>query len=612
MSSVTAAASDSTSLSPLPGYFRQEEGSQSVLKWAEEYQRAGNFPLAIHYYLLVAEEYSTHYHAPAVRQIDTAEEIARSQKDPLFFANFLQRLDPKLLIDLSLRRLGEHRAEIRKVCTQRLEMMQAGERQPTCFICFNIEDLDVKQFVADVLIPDLKKAGINPIFSPMHLMIGHDLSEFEQRVTKEDYVLVMLTPQFKRKCEGNPGSGVAREVSLMQGLPTNRVIPVFFRGGREESRPSFLLETQFSSKLTPYNYFTHLFRLVSALHGKIEHETGENEKCIAEVAQSLMIRDPLLLADRLLPPSIVKQIDRGRLPQANRHYVTRKGVALQEALKSNQIVVLSQRRDVINQTGKTEIALHFARMTEHCDKIIWIDHDGSIDKDTFSYPKSLVILDGFNGPLPNYPMSASCKILITSRNDQWEKAFVIHVSPFNEEEALELLQEISGQYDDEQEARSLVQAVGYDPRQVFDMACEIEGTQRKIAHFAKDWKKRRQAEEDTLERTQRLWSEAGLTKAQIDECLREGKAKWRIYLYPRIKEKESQRNLCNRSFLIPLFEWLDEKKQLIEEAEKFLSEQIGVPQEEAGEVVLIALSILKKFFPISHDEKQITIERITK
>jgi len=93
---------------------------------------------------------------------------------------------------------------------------------PRCFICFNTGEKDVVRWLNEILIPDLKKIGVFPICSKQYLAAGLDLEEFQARAGKEDFAVVLCTPDLYRKYLHKPQSGIAVEIGHMQGRFAHR------------------------------------------------------------------------------------------------------------------------------------------------------------------------------------------------------------------------------------------------------------------------------------------------------------------------------------------------------------------------------------------------------
>ncbi|NGX37475.1 MAG: hypothetical protein K1000chlam2_00631 [Chlamydiae bacterium] len=440
---------------------------------AIESERQRKFSKAIHHYLSMAEGYGIRYHAVSRRIIDTAEKLSHQAYDPLFYANFLERIQTKLLEDLSLSSLCQQKKTIREIFSTTLDTIKDAypqARPPICFICFNVEELDVKQWVLNILLPDLSRLGVVPLYSPVNLMTGNDLNEFEKNARTADFALIMCTPDLKRKCANIPDSGCAREVALIQKRPPNTTIPLFFKGSRSESLPPTLPESIFGLYITPYQYYP-ILRVFVALRGHPDC-TKANDGIRNIQAKALEFLGPYR-PSRLHSPSHQQRpyTDLGPIPHENRYFIQRKNIDIDAAFCRSRIVVLIQDPNILSRTGKTQIAIDYARNTTRFDKIIWIESPIKLRKEAFSSPRTLIVLDDPS----DFYAQGQAHVLITSRHPHWDlkDVEVINVPPFSDDEALDLLQRISRCYTDENLAVELIHSVENIPSFIEKMGSAI-------------------------------------------------------------------------------------------------------------------------------------------
>lgn len=151
----------------------------------------------------------------------SVEPSGKTVDEKLPVCNFLGLLEESpALKGLSPKLHGPLNDKMREAFVQTIPWIrkQIGSRgNPTCFICFNTSEKDVIKWLNDVLIPDLKSIGVWPICSKEYLAAGSDLEEFQERAGKEDFAIVLCTPELHRKYLNQPHSGVAVEIGYMQG-----------------------------------------------------------------------------------------------------------------------------------------------------------------------------------------------------------------------------------------------------------------------------------------------------------------------------------------------------------------------------------------------------------
>ena len=160
---------------------------------------------------------------------------------------------------------------------------------PTCFICFNVSESDVGDFLRDKLVLDIELAGFKVHFCFRDLEYSDNLFDFMDEAYYSDRAVVVCTPALKKKVEDKV-LGVSYEVSLVNGARKVRdgsnpkdVFPLFYSGSREESAPNPWFLTCFAAKLFADsddawedNYFETAFKFIAALKGMSRNEAGDH------------------------------------------------------------------------------------------------------------------------------------------------------------------------------------------------------------------------------------------------------------------------------------------------------------------------------------------------
>ncbi|PCI78248.1 hypothetical protein COB21_01055 [Candidatus Aerophobetes bacterium] len=158
---------------------------------------------------------------------------------------------------------------------------------PTCFICFNVDEGDVGDFLREKLVVDLKLAGFNVHFCFDGLNYSDDLYRFMDQAYSSDKVVVVCTPALQDKVNARV-KGVSYEVDKIVGARIDRdgpdtrdVFPLYYSGSREESAPKPWFLTCFAAKLLTDrddgwedNYFETAFKFIAALKGMSRSDAG--------------------------------------------------------------------------------------------------------------------------------------------------------------------------------------------------------------------------------------------------------------------------------------------------------------------------------------------------
>ena len=221
---------------------------------------------AIQNYLHLAE-----HHSDPLPCFKKAEELVKQigVSDPFALPHFLEKIDRNKLSQLrqTTRYLGDlNRLLLQKdalrmtfeKCLATLNQHSPQEKAPTCFICFNGEEADVEGWLERVLVPDLDRMGIQPLFCLRDLNPGRgELNNFQSLIREADQVMIVCTPDLKRKCEErkkNP-TGVAQEIRLarqryndIDKYETNFIL--YLKGDQKISCPDVFFEPILGTTLT--------------------------------------------------------------------------------------------------------------------------------------------------------------------------------------------------------------------------------------------------------------------------------------------------------------------------------------------------------------------------
>jgi hypothetical protein len=121
------------------------------------------------------------------------------------------------------------------------EMIKRSSLQPkrSCFICFNVDERDVKEWLLKALIPDLINLGVKPVCSLTDFKGGTWVTPFMAGASATDYVLVICTPELNAK-RSIKGSGIAKEIGHLEDrfkMRKETTIAVYFKGEFGEYNP---------------------------------------------------------------------------------------------------------------------------------------------------------------------------------------------------------------------------------------------------------------------------------------------------------------------------------------------------------------------------------------
>ena len=247
--------------------------------------------IAAQHYLYLSQQYvnnsNTYLSAECLKKAEFLVKEKTEASDPFAMANFLEKLDRNHLEQL-LKKLPNNDTNIEYLektlfkkdairitfeeYLRELGRLSPKINQPTCFICFNVEEGDVSKWLENTLVPDLDIMGIKPIFYLSDLGPGKELSAFQGLIRQSDLVIVICTPLLKKKCDAfskNP-AGIAQEIRLLieRYNDTDKyetIYPIYLKGDRKSSCPSVFIEpivgAKFSilDKSTEFSVFTYYF-----------------------------------------------------------------------------------------------------------------------------------------------------------------------------------------------------------------------------------------------------------------------------------------------------------------------------------------------------------------
>ena len=117
-------------------------------------------------------------------------------------------------------------------------------RNPKVFISYSWENKENKEWARE-LADKLLENGIDAYIDQYDLSLGDRLPQFmEQQISYSDYVLIICTPEYKKKAN-NRTSGVGYEghiisAELLSGKNERKFIPIIKEGRAREVLPAFL------------------------------------------------------------------------------------------------------------------------------------------------------------------------------------------------------------------------------------------------------------------------------------------------------------------------------------------------------------------------------------
>jgi small GTP-binding protein len=164
-------------------------------------------------------------------------------------------------------------------------------KPPECFISYAWGHKERERWVERSLAMDLQKAGVAVVLDRWENAVGTSLSRFVERIEKADRIVVVWTPEYRRKYENKDtaaGYVVAAEVDLISNrlLGTEEqkrsVLPVLLVGEKTESFPPLLHSRNYADFRDEPGYFLAAFDLVLSLYG-----LKPNHPAVADLRETL-------------------------------------------------------------------------------------------------------------------------------------------------------------------------------------------------------------------------------------------------------------------------------------------------------------------------------------
>lgn len=149
-----------------------------------------------------------------------------------------------------------------------------NKKRKTVFISYSWDNQAHQEWVLNLAKDLISKFGINVILDQFELSAGKDLTYFmESSIEKADKVLVILTPNYKKKAEERK-SGVGYETSMITQeifeSPISKVkfIPILREGKQAISAPKFLKSKLYHQMDDDNLYINKLYELSRIIYEK--------------------------------------------------------------------------------------------------------------------------------------------------------------------------------------------------------------------------------------------------------------------------------------------------------------------------------------------------------
>ena len=252
-----------------------------------------------HYFLLSKKYLQNENPKLSVECLERANnlirETAKAQFNNILIANFLEQLDVDFLDHLDnqvyndnsckfcknyLNKILIEKKGIRKAFEGSLSEIEkhSNNESPRCFICFNVDEPDVKKWLSNTLISDLKRIGVGTIFAPNELKIGADLNNFQGQIRETEFVIIASTPLLKKKFDkrNNAPAGSTFEIKLAserlkEPEKYETTYLIYLKGDHQSSCPSTCFEPFFGQKLniegknTDFDYYFHILNFFATM-----------------------------------------------------------------------------------------------------------------------------------------------------------------------------------------------------------------------------------------------------------------------------------------------------------------------------------------------------------
>ncbi|PLX14059.1 MAG: hypothetical protein C0594_00530 [Marinilabiliales bacterium] len=178
------------------------------------------------------------------------------------------------------------------------------EQRVTVFISYSWDSQEHREWVLNLANDLISTYGLNVILDQYELSAGKELTYFmESSIEEADKVLIILTPEYKRKAESR-SSGVGYETSMISqevfesSIAKIKFIPVLRKGTSSCSTPKFLKSKLFHSMIDDNIYANSLYELSRILYekpllekpnqGPIPDFKGESPDPIIDIANSVI------------------------------------------------------------------------------------------------------------------------------------------------------------------------------------------------------------------------------------------------------------------------------------------------------------------------------------
>ncbi len=177
----------------------------------------------------------------------------------------------------SQRRIAEQRTRFEQaVFRLRAYIAERRITPPECFISYAWGMPEHERWVEKRLATDLQKGGIEVILDRWHnTQIGASVARFIERIDKSDRVIMVGTPDYRRKYENqdtNTGYVVAAEVDLINhrliGTEAQKasVLPLLLDGEQAAALPPLVHGRVYADFRDDGHYFTTVFHLILSLY----------------------------------------------------------------------------------------------------------------------------------------------------------------------------------------------------------------------------------------------------------------------------------------------------------------------------------------------------------
>lgn len=192
------------------------------------------------------------------------------------------------------RRIAVQRTRFEQVVFRlRAYIAEQNITPPECFISYAWGGPDYERWVEKRLARDLQKAGIEVVLDRWHnAQIGASVARFIERIEKSDRIIVVGTPDYRRKYENKDtktGYVVAAEVDLIAnrllGTEAQKasVLPLLLDGEQTASLPPLLHGRVYADFRNDETYFTTAFDLILSLYN-----LPPTHPAVADLRESLL------------------------------------------------------------------------------------------------------------------------------------------------------------------------------------------------------------------------------------------------------------------------------------------------------------------------------------